>query len=219
MEVSKTIRAIRERKNLTQVDVASKLGTERSNYARLESRDQNLTIKQISEIATALEVSIYEIIGLPEGADLNQEQSERVRSLEEKLATTEEILKDKKRNIKYYKSFIEWVQGRFNSEFSHGTCFVAHLEEIGKKIDEEGSDFEVSSYSFTEEELRQIGDYMFDYDNDLYMWANFMGETGFITEKWFIDAYKRKNRKEKIKITPSETINWVKSVFEFLEDE
>jgi len=33
---------------------------------------------------------------------------------EEKLKTIEEILKDKMKNIKFYKSFIEWTRDKFN---------------------------------------------------------------------------------------------------------
>jgi transcriptional regulator with XRE-family HTH domain len=219
MDVSNNIRSIREKKGLTQVDIANRLGTERSNYARLENRDVNLTLKQIQEIADALEVSVYEIIGMPQTDDLRGEQTETLQRLEEKLKMTEEALKDKKRNIKLYKSFIEWTKDKFSSQFTVSTLMAAknlELREIAPKDDDEVN---IDFYNFTDQELRAIGDYLFDFGNQEYHLIAFIASCGFITEKWFIDAYKRHNRRNKEKVAFAEVKNWVDGVFEFLEEE
>ncbi|MCK8493153.1 helix-turn-helix domain-containing protein [Spirosoma sp. RP8] len=222
MEVSNNIRSIRERKGLTQVDVANRMGTERSNYARLENRDVNLTLKQVQEIADALEVSIYEIIGMPQVEDLKGEQTETSQRLEERLKMTEDVLKEKRKNIKYYKSFIEWTRDKFIMQFALSVLHTAKKLEI-REIDlEEEDELDlalIAKFKFTDEELRQVGDYLFSYDATDYFLNEFIASSGFITEKWYIDAYKRMKRRDKEQFNFSEVKNWVGSVFEFLEEE
>jgi transcriptional regulator with XRE-family HTH domain len=221
MEVSKNIRSIRESKGLTQVDMANRMGTERSNYARLENRDINLTLKQIQEIADALQVSVYEIIGTPQAEDLKGEKADILQRLEERLKMTEDVLKEKKKNIKFYKSFIEWTKNMFVTQFTISTLVAAKslkIEEVNY-IDPNDDDLHLADFNFTDDELRKIGDYMFSYDTSDYFLTVYIAESGFISDKWFIDAYKSMKRKEKEKINFSEVRNWVNGVFEFLEEE
>lgn len=219
MDVSNNIRSIREKKGLTQVDVANRMSTERSNYARLENRGINLTLKQVQEIADALEVSIYEIIGMPESENLGSEYEEIVQRLQDKLNMTEEALKDKRRNIKLYKSFIEWTKEKFYNQFTLIALMSAkklEIREVSPIADEEVN---INFYDFTEQELKEIGEYMFSYENDSYLLVDFIASCGFINEKWFIDAYKRSSKRKKEKLAFAEVKNWVNGVFDFLEDE
>ncbi|RCR67450.1 helix-turn-helix domain-containing protein [Larkinella punicea] len=62
MDVTKNIKAMREKKGLRQADLAEKLGMERSNYSRLEKRGNDLSIRQIEEIANAMGVSFFELL-------------------------------------------------------------------------------------------------------------------------------------------------------------
>lgn len=221
MEVSKNIRSIRESKGLTQVDMANRMGTERSNYARLENRDVNLTLKQVQEIADALQVSVYEIIGIPQAEDLRGEQTETLQRLEERLRMTEDALKEKKKNIKFYKSFIEWTKKIFVTQFTISTLVAARTLEIetANSVDPTDDELDLADFKFTEEELRKIGDYMFSYEVSDYFLTVYIAESGFITDKWFIDSYKRMKRRDKEKTNLSEVRNWVSGVFEFLEEE
>jgi transcriptional regulator with XRE-family HTH domain len=224
MQVSKNIRTIRERKGLTQVDMANRMGTERSNYARLENRDVNLTLKQIQEIADALEVSIYELIGMPQAGDLQVEPTDTLKRLEERLKMTEDVLKEKKKNIKFYKSFIEWTKQLFVNQFTisvlnSATRLELPTSKLMETIEDPNEELHLANFPFSEEELRQLGDYMFSYKApDLFL-IEFIASSGFITDKWFIDAYKRKARERKEKVNFAEVKNWVNGVFEFLEEE
>ncbi|GAB3930319.1 helix-turn-helix domain-containing protein [Larkinella terrae] len=219
MDVSNNIRSIREKKGLTQVDIANRLGTERSNYARLENRDVNLTLKQIQEIAEALEVSVYEIIGMPQTDDLRGEQTEILQRLEEKLKMTEEALKDKKRNIKLYKTFIEWTRDKFVTQFTLAVLHAIKELNLREITFEDYEELGFTKFNLTEEELKQIGEYMFKYGTTDYMVTNFVASSGFITEKWFIDAYNRKSKEQIEKKVFAEVKKWVNGVFEFLEEE
>lgn len=62
MNISKNIFAIRNEKRLTQNEVALRMGIDQPNYARLEKRDVELSIKQLSEIAVALGVTVDDIL-------------------------------------------------------------------------------------------------------------------------------------------------------------
>jgi UDP-N-acetylglucosamine 1-carboxyvinyltransferase len=56
------IRNLRERRNLTQAELASRLNTSQSNIARIESGNQNLTTKELARISDALDhkiISLY----------------------------------------------------------------------------------------------------------------------------------------------------------------
>ena len=76
MDISKIIREQREAKRLTQLDMADRLQTERSNYARLESRGGKLTIEQLKSIAGALGVGVGELLG----EEVKVSQSKEVES-------------------------------------------------------------------------------------------------------------------------------------------
>jgi transcriptional regulator with XRE-family HTH domain len=62
IDVAGRIKELREGKGLKQVDVAEKLGMERSNYSRLEKRGNDLSVNQIIDIANALGVTPIEIL-------------------------------------------------------------------------------------------------------------------------------------------------------------
>lgn len=76
MDISKSIRTVREEKRLTQLEVADKLQMERSNYARLEARGEKLSIEQLESIAEALGVSLFALLGQDEEIDnlLNEKE-------------------------------------------------------------------------------------------------------------------------------------------------
>jgi len=91
MDISKTIRTVREDKRLTQLEVAEKLQMERSNYARLEARGNKLSIEQLEQIARVLGVSVVELIT---GETQKIEDSGRVQELEKRIEELEQSLKE-----------------------------------------------------------------------------------------------------------------------------
>jgi len=67
MNISDKIVSIRESKRMKQLEVAEKLNTERSNYARLEKRGDKLTLEQLVKISEALGVTLIELLTWEEG--------------------------------------------------------------------------------------------------------------------------------------------------------
>ena len=62
MSISKRIKEIREQKGYTQKYMAEMMGIEQTNYGRFEKRDKKLTFEQLESIATALGVTIKDIL-------------------------------------------------------------------------------------------------------------------------------------------------------------
>lgn len=115
MDISYSIRKLRESKHLTQQEVADKLQIERSNYARFEARGKKLTIEQLEKIAEALEVSIIEILsGKPHNTGPSQKEIElekEIDQLKKKLADSEEQNKTHQKSIDLITQMFEGVKG------------------------------------------------------------------------------------------------------------
>jgi transcriptional regulator with XRE-family HTH domain len=62
MELGKSIRKIREYKNLTQEYVASEIGVSRKWYSQLENDGQEIKQERLEKIAKVLDVSIEDIV-------------------------------------------------------------------------------------------------------------------------------------------------------------
>ncbi len=107
MDISKTIRSIREEKRLTQLDMAEKLKMERSNYARLEARGNKLSFEQIEQIASALGVNTLEIItGEPQKKDDGKE----IAKLREEIKALQQDKKNQQKLLDFYESMRPLVE-------------------------------------------------------------------------------------------------------------
>jgi transcriptional regulator with XRE-family HTH domain len=62
IQIGQKIKKIRTEKGLSQVELADLCDFEKSNMARIESGNTNLTIKTLLKISNALKVEIVEIL-------------------------------------------------------------------------------------------------------------------------------------------------------------
>lgn len=62
MKVNEKIRTLRTYKNLTQENMAEKLGISVNGYSKIESGKTKLTLDRIQEIAQILDIDIIELI-------------------------------------------------------------------------------------------------------------------------------------------------------------
>ncbi|NME66586.1 helix-turn-helix domain-containing protein [Flammeovirga aprica] len=74
IDFGKTIRDIRERKGLTQLQVAERLGMDRSNYYRLEKKGNKITGENIIKLTEALQIDLDEFVLQSMGKNSNEEQ-------------------------------------------------------------------------------------------------------------------------------------------------
>ena len=124
MDISKIIRERREAKRLTQLDMADKLQTERSNYARLESRGDKLTIEQLKSIAGALGVGVGELLG--EGAKV--ENNEDFEWFEGRIKELEDRVKDKERIIEAKDEKFKTVVKNLEEKMYNDVNYVANIQ-------------------------------------------------------------------------------------------
>lgn len=67
METNERIKGLREDKDLTQAEVALKMGITRRQYIRYEKGEQEMTVSKLSSLCQFYGVSADYILGLPEG--------------------------------------------------------------------------------------------------------------------------------------------------------
>lgn len=110
MDLSANIKAIREAKRVKQLEIATALDIDPSNYAKLEKRGNKLTLEQLEKIAGALGVSVMELIT---GEAQTVQNDERVKELEllvnhwkELAETRNERLQIMQRHLKGYKEIL-----------------------------------------------------------------------------------------------------------------
>jgi transcriptional regulator with XRE-family HTH domain len=123
MDISQNIKAIRDRKGLSQASVADLLQMERTNYHRLEKRGNKMTIEQLQSIADALGVPIVELLGEKEKVDVNQlpEHDREVGYLKELLDSKKKEIDSIKAAVKdfisaeLYKELVYWGKLRFKN--------------------------------------------------------------------------------------------------------
>ena len=72
-EIGERIRARREYLQLTQTDIASKMGTSRVNYGRYESGETNVTAEDLGRLASVLGVPVAYFYGDDDGGAVDED--------------------------------------------------------------------------------------------------------------------------------------------------
>lgn len=67
METNERIKGLREDRDLTQAEVALKMGITRRQYIRYEKGEQEMTVSKLSSLCQFYSVSADYVLGLPEG--------------------------------------------------------------------------------------------------------------------------------------------------------
>ncbi|WP_273215638.1 helix-turn-helix domain-containing protein [Runella zeae] len=118
MDISNSIRKLRESKHLTQQEVADKLQIERSNYARFEARGNKLTIEQLEKIAEALGVKITEIL-------IDKPQNEEPTPKEQALLKEVETLKKRVEDLESQNKTLQKSVDMVSKVFENAMGFIA----------------------------------------------------------------------------------------------
>lgn len=134
-DLSEKIRLIREEKKLTQNDVAMKLQTERSNYARLEKRGLDITVRQLLDIAHVLGVSVGELLGVETLENLNgriSTQDEKINELMSFVNNYKEKLNDKNKIIELYNEIFTLIKNNLNKGKEENSKIEQLLDSLSK---------------------------------------------------------------------------------------
>jgi transcriptional regulator with XRE-family HTH domain len=79
-EIGARIREIRERRGLSQDNVAFELGITQPTYSKLEKDDKRITIKRLINIANILKTTVSELINENVAKDINQQNNDNPKA-------------------------------------------------------------------------------------------------------------------------------------------
>lgn len=88
MGVSERIKNVRQKKGLSQKELGALLGVSQQMIGQWESPRANLTLETMQKLATALEVSLSDIMGIEEFNKLVETKSRIKRQIDNGIITT-----------------------------------------------------------------------------------------------------------------------------------
>lgn len=225
MDLSDKIKAIREAKNIKQIDVAKALELDPSYYFRLEKRGDKLTVDQLKSIAVVLGVPVVELLtGEPQVV----QNDERIKELKERIGELEDRVKDKELIVKNAKNVINEILDYVETYIKESIYSLAEKRNIGtvtveydsgKKVSmtiqeyENDYEFEKESFSTLHTLSQSEEQYLFNQfiESDEDEFFEYFFRRGLIDDKNLLRLYegyiegviksisKRKNRKSKQK--------------------
>ena len=106
--IGNKIRLLREKKGLSQENLASALNITQSNYARLEKDDNRLSVPRLILIARALETTVTELVGEKANTVVNQNNNqEAVTYLHANFQADKDHIQTLKDEIEYLKKMVD----------------------------------------------------------------------------------------------------------------
>ena len=131
MEIGKKIKTMRKQKVLTQKELAQKLGVSQQMINQYENNSSNLTFETLQKIATALDVSINELIDESGTNDYEILKDNFDKSQDQDLFTRLGL-----KNIKYKLNNIEYdITATIIQEADETMITVEKLDEQADLID------------------------------------------------------------------------------------
>lgn len=79
--VESNIKAIRKKRNMTQIDLANAIGVTQGTIQKLETGKNDLTLKMMRKIAAVLDCEPWELLPLDMQPKINQNEVELLRLL------------------------------------------------------------------------------------------------------------------------------------------
>jgi len=115
MNIENNIKAIREEKNLKQIEVASYIGVDKSAYSKIEKGQRALTVEELQKMAHLFEMTTDQIINydgkIPQEVVLEEmpetEQMKLIQQLDEEDKETVFRIIDKMLTTKRFKDFFQ----------------------------------------------------------------------------------------------------------------
>ncbi len=217
MDISKNIISIRESKGIKQSEIAQMLDIEQSNYSRLEKRGNKLTLEQIEKIATALKVTVTEILGITTDLKNTSKEVEQLRKRNEEL---EDRIKDKNYKILALEQFVDSIKENVMSSLS------AILINVGAK----NNLIKVRIYDFKTKKVTEELQYKELFQNTERLIANGQRQYSvFIEESYYEKIYELISNDEEIYLVfeqlrafidkKSKFNDWIKSVIEHVNND
>jgi transcriptional regulator with XRE-family HTH domain len=96
-EIGRRLRAVRQARGITQVQLAKVLGTQQTAISQVELGNRGLTIQQVVKLAKALNVSTDAILSQPRGTD--HESLPKDRKLLQRIQRIERLPRSEKQAL------------------------------------------------------------------------------------------------------------------------
>ncbi len=87
MELHKKVKLLRQAHNLSQAQMADKMGMTEQSYGRWEREETRMTIEQLQKFAQKLNINIADIIDLPEGTIISPIHDNKENTVQHGFAT------------------------------------------------------------------------------------------------------------------------------------
>lgn len=130
------IKAIRIEKKLTQQDVAKLIGTNQSNYTRIESGLTALTIERIEQLAQVFEMTVSEMLHYEGGEIENSEVSEYINKIKELELKITKLQKKQERDMIEESDKLDYWMDKAQKEKEELKLKIDLLNDKLKKKDE-----------------------------------------------------------------------------------
>jgi transcriptional regulator with XRE-family HTH domain len=118
MEISNNIIAIRTEKRIKQTEIAEKLGIEPPNYSRLEKRGKKLTVEQLEQIADALGVTMFDLLGIQHiGEKANELKKENARLKKERDDAEKLSERHEMRFQEIFEELLDTIKSEYGIDF------------------------------------------------------------------------------------------------------
>jgi transcriptional regulator with XRE-family HTH domain len=118
MNIGDKIRKVRELKGFKQEYVAGKLGLSVTAYGNIERNDSSLTFERLEEIAEVLEVTVQDILNIPEQLNIHNittaHQVGFTHTYNDNRKGTESEIDVYKESIKHLEQEIEYLRKQNN---------------------------------------------------------------------------------------------------------
>jgi transcriptional regulator with XRE-family HTH domain len=150
-KIYENIKAIRKSKNISQADIADKLGMYPANYGKLENGLTQLTIERLEQLAGIFGMTVIEILQYGQGVESVKVDSEKVKELENKIRKLEQWLHDKNTIIEFQRNKIN-----ANELTKYGGVLQKEYLKIREQLAKENPQLNVTSEGLNETETMLV---------------------------------------------------------------
>lgn len=138
--ISERIKSLRESKRIRQSEIAAALDVDNSNYAKLERRGKKLTLEQLEKIATALGLSVFELLGsTADDVDMtesNSDTSKLIQALKEEINSLKAVLKREKEEKAVFQASLQMITDLYNAVFRSSKS-ITPLADVPNNLTDE----------------------------------------------------------------------------------
>lgn len=134
LKINNVLREIRVSKNITQLEMATKLGVSQNGYGKIERGQTFLTLPKIKEIAKALDVNYAELLSQVEGFEQEKTEFETVKLNEEIEQVEAKHLEKLKELLAQHSKEVDFLKGTIQQKDTIISLLEQRIDDLNEKI-------------------------------------------------------------------------------------